>query len=200
MDTADERQFKVLRCEGTPNPGALKFVLNQRVIASGTRAIDSEEDAEGDPMAEALFSFGGVENVYINGNFVSVTLLEPEDWELFADPIKKTIEEHVRVYEASPHEEDPEPADFSDVDYPSLSDDMKAEIVDAFLETTVRPALAQDGGGVEVVDVEGDLVRIRYQGACGSCPSSLSGTLRTIQNMLQEKLSGDIQVRSLSGF
>lgn len=36
----------------------------------------------------------------------------------------------------------------------------------------LRPYLMADGGNVELVEVEGPVVKLRLQGACGSCPSS----------------------------
>jgi Fe-S cluster biogenesis protein NfuA len=37
-------------------------------------------------------------------------------------------------------------------------------------------------------------LKIRYQGACGSCPSSLSGTLMAIENMIQDEIDPQITV------
>ena len=36
----------------------------------------------------------------------------------------------------------------------------------------LRPYLMADGGNVEVVEIDGPIVKVRLQGACGSCPSS----------------------------
>jgi hypothetical protein len=36
----------------------------------------------------------------------------------------------------------------------------------------MRPYLMADGGNVEVVELDGPIVKVRLQGACGSCPSS----------------------------
>ena len=36
----------------------------------------------------------------------------------------------------------------------------------------LRPFLMADGGNVEVVELDGPIVKVRLQGACGSCPSS----------------------------
>ena len=36
----------------------------------------------------------------------------------------------------------------------------------------LRPFLMADGGNVEVVEIDGPIVKVRLQGACGSCPSS----------------------------
>jgi Fe-S cluster biogenesis protein NfuA len=61
----------------------------------------------------------------------------------------------------------------------------------------VRPALAGDGGGLEVVGLDGKTLQIRYQGACGSCPSSIAGTLMAIQNMLQAEIDEELSVVSV---
>ncbi|MFZ1519381.1 MAG: NifU family protein, partial [Ignavibacteriaceae bacterium] len=57
-----------------------------------------------------------------------------------------------------------------------------------------RPALAGDGGGLEVLGLDGYTVKIRYQGACGSCPSSISGTLMAIEGLLKRDVNPAINV------
>jgi Fe-S cluster biogenesis protein NfuA len=58
----------------------------------------------------------------------------------------------------------------------------------------VRPALAGDGGWLEVMSLKDHTLSIRYQGACGSCPSSLSGTLMAIEGMLKQEIDPEIEV------
>ena len=59
----------------------------------------------------------------------------------------------------------------------------------------VRPALQADGGDVELVEVTADgIVKVRLKGACGSCPSSLTGTLMAIENMIKEEIDPEIEV------
>ena len=60
----------------------------------------------------------------------------------------------------------------------------------------VRPALAADGGGLIVHSVEGHKVNIHYQGACGSCPSSTTGTLQYIEQFLKEAIHPDVEVQA----
>jgi len=86
--------------------------------------------------------------------------------------------------------------DFDKEKYPHLADDEKVIIIDALLDSAIRPALANDGGGLEVIEVEGHIVRIRYQGACGGCPSATGGTLRTIENHLRSQLDPEIKVHT----
>lgn len=46
-----------------------------------------------------------------------------------------------------------------------------SELVEAVLER-IRPALNADGGDIELVNMEGDVVRVRLTGACSGCPSA----------------------------
>jgi len=36
----------------------------------------------------------------------------------------------------------------------------------------IRPSLQADGGNVELVDIENDIVKVRLTGACAGCPMS----------------------------
>jgi Fe-S cluster biogenesis protein NfuA len=66
--------------------------------------------------------------------------------------------------------------------------------INALLDDRVRPALAGDGGGLQVMGLEGKTLFIRYQGACGSCPSSSAGTLMAIQRLLQAEIDEELVV------
>ncbi|KKJ01031.1 NifU family protein [Prochlorothrix hollandica] len=54
----------------------------------------------------------------------------------------------------------------------------------------LRPYLMADGGNVELVELDGPIVRLRLQGACGSCPSSAMtlkmGIERKLRDMIPE--------------
>ncbi len=52
----------------------------------------------------------------------------------------------------------------------------------------LRPYLISDGGNVEVVELDGPVVRLRLQGACGSCPSSTMTLKMGIERRLREKI------------
>ena len=74
------------------------------------------------------------------------------------------------------------------------SDDPVIVRINQILDEKVRPALAGDGGWVEVLGLKEHTLSIRYQGACGSCPSSLSGTLMAIEGMLKQEIDPEIEV------
>lgn len=50
----------------------------------------------------------------------------------------------------------------------------------------LRPYLMADGGNVELVELDGPVVRLRLQGACGSCPSSTMTLRMGIERRLRE--------------
>ena len=52
----------------------------------------------------------------------------------------------------------------------------------------LRPFLMADGGNVEVVELDGPIVKVRLQGACGSCPSSTMTLKMGIERKLRESI------------
>jgi Fe-S cluster biogenesis protein NfuA len=74
------------------------------------------------------------------------------------------------------------------------SDDPRLIRINDILDERVRPALMGDGGYLEVLGLKDHTLSIRYQGACGSCPSSLTGTLMAIEGMLKQEIDPELEV------
>ena len=76
-----------------------------------------------------------------------------------------------------------------------LSDAEKERLekINAILDEQVRPYLQGDGGDLYVLGIKGNRLTVHYQGACGSCPSSISGTLAGIENLVRQ-IEPDIEV------
>jgi Fe-S cluster biogenesis protein NfuA len=195
--------FKVMTFHHTPNPEAAQFIMSGDVMKKGTKTFSSPELSKGDPLAEALFKIYGVENVFIKENFVTITKSEVVAWTTVMEPIQNALEQYTTFYETC--DEDAQPViETSNIlekveveDFPNLTDAQKMEVIDAMLDHAVRPALANDGGGITLLGVEGNLVRVHYQGACGTCPSSTTGTLEFIENFLKDTLSKDLKVETV---
>jgi len=199
MNANLEKHYEVVDTELTPNPNAFKYILNAPVIASGSKSITSEKDAEGDHFVRSVFALGNVQSIYLAENFVTVSFLPTNNLDVLVDAVEDLIEESLTFYDGQSAEtgEKEEPSileSLDEIDFPSLSDPEKGAVIDAVLDETVRPSLANDGGGLTVLGFEDNTLRIRYQGACGSCPSSATGTLRAIENILRSYLKQDIQV------
>ena len=62
---------------------------------------------------------------------------------------------------------------------------LTSENVETVLDE-LRPYLMADGGNVELVEIDGPTVRLRLQGACGSCPSSTMPLRMGIERRLRE--------------
>ena len=61
----------------------------------------------------------------------------------------------------------------------------------------LRPYLMADGGNVEVVELDGPIVRLRLQGACGSCPSSQMTLKMGIERKLREEIPEIAEVEAV---
>ncbi len=65
--------------------------------------------------------------------------------------------------------------------------DITYENVDKALDS-IRPALAADGGNVELVDVDDGVIKLRLQGACVGCPMSQMTLQMGIERELRKQL------------
>lgn len=70
----------------------------------------------------------------------------------------------------------------------------KVRRIEAVLDQHVRPALASDGGGMDLVDLQGDELIVQYHGNCGSCSSSIGGTLSFVQDSLNSHLGTALKI------
>ncbi len=183
---------KIAEIEYTPNPNAVKFVLKEPVAIGFPKSFPNAETAEHDELAKALFAVGHVTSVFMQDTFLTVSKTEDKGWPemlpLLAAPIRaaagaggaSSAPVAPRVFSKIDDENDP------------LLKDIRM-----VLESGILPALAADGGGLELVGRHEKQVMIRYMGACGSCPASLTGTLMAIEGMLQKEVDPEIVVISV---
>tara|TARA_B110000495_G_scaffold138952_1_gene121950 strand:- start:43 stop:375 length:333 start_codon:yes stop_codon:yes gene_type:complete len=75
-----------------------------------------------------------------------------------------------------------------------MNDIEKYNAIEELFDESIRPALMNDGGNIELDLVKGHEVVISFQGACGSCPSSAGGTLRGIERALRQAIDPEIVV------
>ncbi|MBN41864.1 MAG: hypothetical protein CL757_08575 [Chloroflexi bacterium] len=189
-----KKALKVVRTRETPNPNALQFVINAVILDHGNVSFASKVEAKEDKMATALFEKPGVINVYVMENFVTVTKDDKTSWVPLKDRIWKTIDDTVIVYQS---EEKIQLSAVDVVNFSKLDNEKKLQGIEMVLNRSIRTNLAKDGGGVELKGIEGNEVSIHYQGACGSCPTSTSGTLKYIQGQLREQLHPELTVKSV---
>ncbi len=173
---------KIAEIEPTPNPNAVKFILKEPLTRGVARSFDSADKAANDALARELFAIPHVTNVYYIDRWLTVTQDGGADW----SSLMRQIAEPIRSAKAD--DGVTPPAGEGGRLWKADSDAMQVrlEAIEAVLDERIRPALQADGGDVLVAGLEENVLKIRYQGACGSCPSSQAGTLMAIENMLRE--------------
>lgn len=180
---------KIADIEYTPNPNAVKFILKEPVTTGSSRSFASAESATADALANSLFNVGNVTSVFYMDRFITVNKEEDVDWESMLKKLAEPIRSAPSAAEA-PRAENTRPA-FVPGDNPLL------DRINAVLDEKIRPGLAGDGGGLEIIGLTDKRLMISYQGACGSCPSSIGGTLMAIEHMLREDVDPDLEVISV---
>jgi NifU-like protein len=79
-----------------------------------------------------------------------------------------------------------------------LSNVQRMQRVMTVLDEIIRPRLQQDGGDIELVDIDGKVVSVVLRGMCTSCPSSLLTIEGFVQQTLREQVEPEITVREVA--
>ncbi len=74
---------------------------------------------------------------------------------------------------------------------------QKVMKIQEVLDKEITPLLKQDGGGIELVDVIGDIVKVRLQGRCAVCPTSHITMKHTVQDKLREFVLPNLEVKEV---
>lgn len=181
---------KISDIQETPNPNAVKFILKESVSNGVARQFDSADKAVDDPLAKSLFEVGSVVSVFYMDRMITVEKEDSADWDELLPTLAVPIRAAPSVETAAPSSTEGIGGALGAI----LSDDPRLMRINEILDEKVRPALAGDGGYVEVLGLTDHTLSIRYQGACGSCPSSLSGTLMAIEGMLKQEIDPELEV------
>ncbi|KAG2560684.1 nifU-like protein 2, chloroplastic isoform X2 [Panicum virgatum] len=80
---------------------------------------------------------------------------------------------------------------------PAIELPLTAENVEMVLDE-VRPYLMADGGNVALHEIDGNVVRLKLQGACGSCPASVTTMKMGIERRLMEKIPEIVAVEPIA--
>ena len=182
---------KIADIEETPNPNAVKFILREPVSNGVAKQYGSAELAENDLLAKALFDVGHVVSVFYMDRMITVEKDDEGDW----DELLPALAVPIRAAEAVSMSPAAAAAAAVGGSIAAItSDDPRLLKINEILDEKVRPALMGDGGYLEVLGLNEHTLSIRYQGACGSCPSSLTGTLMAIEGMLKQEVDPELEV------
>ncbi len=180
---------KIADIEDTPNPNAKKFILREPLTWGITRAYDNVGEAWDDPLARTLFEIEHVTNVFYVDHWITVTQDGRADW----PELLRKLAEPIRAAAAANEHSAQLTAAITPIADLSPDDQQRLYMINGLLDEQIRPYLQGDGGDLHVLGLEGNTLTVHYQGACGSCPSSISGTLVGIEHLLKT-IEPDIQV------
>ncbi len=187
---------KIADIQETPNPNAVKFILKEAVSYGTSHSFDSVEKAVDNQLAKSLFEIGEVVSVFYMDKMITVEKTDDADW----DEILPLLAVPIRAAEAVPTTNGTNGKNGSAATAvggaiaAAANDNPVIIQINELLDERIRPFLASDGGWLEIIDLEDKTLKIRYQGACGSCPSSLTGTLSAIENMIRDEIDSEIEV------
>lgn len=179
----------LIRTMGTPNPYAFKFVVNAPFKNHGKATFNNKTEAAGLTLVESLFDLPEILQVHLFENVMTVTFQEGADVTPATEKVVSIIQTRMPMHDPNfllPEERIPK----------KNRDDLPEDVrqIEEILDRTIRPGLQADGGDLDVVSYENHLLTINYQGACGTCPSSMYGTLDAIQSILQNEFDPNLQV------
>jgi Fe-S cluster biogenesis protein NfuA len=187
--------------EVTPNPAVMKFGTNKALTQTDVQFKNIEEASKSSPLAQALFSFPFVKEIFISENYISITKYDMIDWnEVYQEVrtfIRSYIQEGKKIISELPKQQTTQ-----NVEVPKENlTDTETKIVD-ILDEYIKPAVASDGGNIafQSYDADSKRVSVILQGACSGCPSSTVTLKNGIETMLKEMLPNQInEVVAING-
>lgn len=172
--------------ESNPNPNSLKFVVNEMLIPEGLSFdFPDVESTANAPLAKELFSYPFVDRVFYMSNFVTVTKKEGVEWieiqNTIKDHIRKFLEDGKFIIEVAEEQAAPE-------------DDSEAvKKIKTILDEYIRPAVEQDGGAITYHSFREGILKVRLQGSCSGCPSSMITLKAGIENLFKRMMPDEVQ-------
>ncbi len=187
-----------IQTEATPNPSTLKFLPGRLVLPDGTAEFRDPGEAGRSPLAERLFSVGGVSGVFLGHDFISVTKTNGE-WQHLKPALLGAIMEHFMAGVPVMAERHAETAAGAEAgEFFDEGDGDIVETIKELIETRVRPAVAQDGGDITFQGFRDGIVYLNMRGSCSGCPSSTATLKHGIQNLLRHFVPEVREVQSIN--
>ena len=186
--------------ESTPNPSVMKFVANKPLVPQSFEFKNIDE-AKISPLAQKLFHFPFIKEIFINSNYISITKYEINSWDEVVMEIREFVRSFLEEGKIVIEESIELKKDFKNTSGFENLNELEKQII-SILKEYIQPAVASDGGNIEFdsYDSNKKSVRVILQGACSGCPSSTLTLKNGIETMLKEMMPGKIEnVIALNG-
>ena len=203
--TTSKKQAIEVYAEVTPNPAVMKFGTNKALTQTDVEFKNIDEASASSPIAQAIFNFPFVKQVFISDNYISITKYDMVEWDEVYGEVRTFIREYLAagkiIIKELPKEEAITSAENKAVKPTIALEGTAAQIVD-ILDEYIKPAVAGDGGNIAFrsYDEQNKVVSVILQGACSGCPSSTATLKNGIENLLKEMLPNQInEVVAING-
>jgi Fe-S cluster biogenesis protein NfuA len=178
-----------IQTENTPNPDALKFLPNHRILPQGLSTPFLEylnprstlAPPHPSPLAASLMNVDGVTSVFYGAD-ANWAHIKPEVFSLITEAVTSGAQ-IVNITENKSGEAGQEGGEEDSLSY-NENDSEVVGMIKELLETRIRPAIQEDGGDIEYRGFEGGNVLLKLRGACRTCDSSTVTLKNGIEGML----------------
>ncbi len=192
----------MIYAESTPNPSSMKFVANKMLLVTGATAqYNNITETKQAPLAQKLFEFPFVKQVFISGNYLTITKHDFIGWDDILLEIRTFISEYLNkknpVVLALPEQEVAVDNSFKETksvftEHASPKNEVEAKIIET-LEQYIRPAVEQDGGMIAFAGLNDGVVSVQMKGSCQGCPSSTMTLKAGIEGLLKRLMPEDVR-------
>ena len=192
----------MIYAESTPNPSSMKFVANKMLLVTGATAqYNNITETRQAPLAQKLFEFPFVKQVFISGNYLTITKHDFISWDDILLEIRTFISEYLNkknpVVLALPEQEVAVDNSFKETksvftEHASPKNEVEAKIIET-LEQYIRPAVEQDGGMIAFAGLNDGVVSVQMKGSCQGCPSSTMTLKAGIEGLLKRLMPEDVR-------
>ena len=201
--SSNKKEAIEVYAEVTPNPSVMKFGTNKALTQTDVEYKNIDEANKSSPLAQAIFTFPFVKEVFISDNYISITKYDMVEWNEVFTEVRSFIREYLvdgkTIIKEIPSEK---AVTETEAEAPVVKlEGISAQIVD-ILDEYIKPAVAGDGGNIAFrsYDEVNKVVSVVLQGACSGCPSSTATLKNGIESLLKEMLPNQInQVVAING-
>ena len=158
----------------TPNPESKKFVFDFDIVESGSKEIKSYTDCEDITFAKKIWETGLAELIYIDKDFITIKKNIKQNWNEISQTIIDILQKEVGPT-------------FQKLSF-QKTNQFKDEIsqrIEEVLNEKIRPAVAMDGGDIQLKSYKDGVAEVMLKGSCAGCPSSIVTLKQGVERMIK---------------
>ncbi len=158
----------------TPNPESKKFVFDFDIVESGSKEIKSYTDCEDIIFAKKIWETGLAELIYIDKDFITIKKNIKQNWNEISQTIIDILQKEVGLT-------------FQKLSF-QKTNQFKDEIsqrIEEVLNEKIRPAVAMDGGDIQLKSYKDGVAEVMLKGSCAGCPSSIVTLKQGVERMIK---------------